>query len=131
MKSYAKQISQMRSRLRDRAHQAAKEDFEEAMELDQKYLSKLLARIHKGYWPQVKTDDVDMPTVTPIMNRKKGSRRPVLTVGEKLTILHQAIVQKLPWKEIAKEHRVSKSNVNRLVRLSKKKPKFLEEIHAK
>ena len=51
LKSYAKQISQIRSRLREQAYQAAKEDFQPALELDQKYLSRLLDRIHKGYWP--------------------------------------------------------------------------------
>lgn len=88
LKSYAKQISQIRSRLREQAYQAAKEDFQPALELDQKYLSRLLDRIHKGYWPQDRTYDQDIKTVTPIMNRKKGSKRPMLTVGEKLTILH-------------------------------------------
>ena len=55
----------------------------------------------------------------------------MLTTGEKLTIIHEAIVLQLPWKELVKEHRVSMSTIGHLVGKAKKKPKFLEEIHAK
>jgi hypothetical protein len=88
LRHYAKKISQLRARLRERAYEAAKEDFEPDINLDSKYLSKLLTRMHKGYWPKERTTDREVKSVTPIMNRKKGSRRAVLTIGEKLTILH-------------------------------------------
>ena len=65
------------------------------------------------------------------MHRKKGCRRPTLTTGEKLTIIHAAIVLQLPWKEITKEHRVSMATVGMLVGKAKKNPKFISEIHNK
>ena len=65
------------------------------------------------------------------MHRKKGCRRPTLTTGEKLTIIHAAIVLQLPWKEITKEHRVSMATVGMLVGKAKRNPKFISEIHSK
>ena len=65
------------------------------------------------------------------MHRKKGCRRPTLTVDEKLKIVHAAIVKQLLWKEIAKEHRVSVATVGMLVGKAKKNPRFIAEIHDK
>ena len=63
--------------------------------------------------------------------RKKGIRRPKLSVGEKLDILHKVIVEMLPWWDISKEYRDSFATIGMLVGKVKKKPKFLEEIHLK
>ena len=65
------------------------------------------------------------------MLRKKGCRRPTLTVDEKLTIVHAAIVKQLLWKDIAKEQRVSVATIGMLVGKAKKNPSFISEIHNK
>ena len=36
------------------------------------------------------------------MNRRKGRRRKMLTTAEKLAVVHAALVEQLPWKEITK-----------------------------
>jgi len=89
LRKYAEQISKLRKRLRDDAKSAALADSEPELELDQRYLSKLLERMHKGYFPKVATEAYDIITEpTPVMMRKKGKRRPMLTTGDKLAILH-------------------------------------------
>jgi hypothetical protein len=55
----------------------------------------------------------------------------MLTTGEKLGIIHDAIVKQLPWKDICKEHRVSMSTIGILVGKAKGKPEFLADIHSK
>ena len=55
----------------------------------------------------------------------------MLTVAEKLDIVHDAIVKQLLWKDIAKEHRVSISVIAQLISKAKKKPEFIREIHLK
>ena len=70
--------------------------------------------MHKGYFRQAKVED-EIKEDIPIASRRKGRKRPVLTTSEKIDIVHQAIVEKLPFKEIAKEHRVSIGTVSQLV----------------
>ena len=86
--------------------------------------------MHKGFF-RVKAPTLELEEEVPAPCRKRGSRRPVLTVSEKLAIIHQAVVEQLPWKEIAKEHRVSVPTVGILVGKARKKPEFLREISAK
>ena len=50
---------------------------------------------------------------------------------EKVAIVHAAIVQCLPWKEICQEHRVTMNVISPLVRKARKNPKFIDEITAK
>ena len=121
MKKYGKILTKLRGRLVDLAHKTAKEDAQLPIQPNSKYLDKLLKRMHKGY---IRTSpSVDVATIksdTPVMHRRKGRRRPMLTTGEKLSIIYAAIVDQLPWKAVAKEHRISISTLSALVRKSKK-----------
>ena len=62
------------------------------------------------------------------MNRKKGSRRPILSLMEKLEIVYEAIVKQRLFKDIAKEYRVSLPTVGAYVLKAKKNPNFFKEL---
>ena len=68
--------------------------------------------------------------ISPLL-RRKGSKRGALTVGEKVSIAHQAIVLKLKYAEIAKAFRVSVSVVSQIVKKVLKNPNALDEISSK
>ena len=51
-----------------------------------------------------------------------------MTASEKCTIVHQALVQNMMTKDIAKMHRVSQSTVTMLISKAKRKPKFVKEL---
>ena len=69
-------------------------------------------------------------TPTPIDLRKRVRCRKKLSIEDKITIVRQALLLKLPQKDIAKEHRVTISAVSRLVNNSLKNNKFLNELIA-
>ena len=98
--------------------------------MGESYFTKLAKRMHNGYFIEKKVSD-ELEEQVPIPNRKKGKKRPILGTTEKIDIVHQAIVQLLPWKDIAKEHRVSVSSVSNLVTKAKKNPEFIEEVYEK
>ena len=101
LKKYGKIITKIRTRLRDLAKQTAKEDMEKEIAPNTTYLEKMLRKMHKGYHKETSKQDQIFKPEVPIPLRKKGSRRPMLTTKEKLDIVHAAIVQQLPWKEIS------------------------------
>ena len=65
---------------------------------------------------------------TSIDARKRSRKRGTLSVSEKVQIVHQAVVQKLSHKDIAKEHRISVSHVCSLQYKALRNPKFIAEL---
>ena len=62
--------------------------------------------------------------------RKKGKRRPKITLREKILIIHRVINQYHSEKEVEKEFRISQPYVSRLCVKARKNPKFLDELSA-
>ena len=86
--------------------------------------------MHNGFFREQK--EVNCPNEeVPVPCRKKGSRRPVLTVSEKLAIVHKAVVEQLIYRDISKEFRVTVQTVCRIVAKAKKKPEFIRDIFEK
>ena len=54
--------------------------------------------------------------------------RPKLKLEDKISILYKVFCQMLPFKDVAKEHRVSVSMISRLAAKARGKPQFLKEI---
>jgi len=74
----------------------------------------------------IKSSEYKQPVAIPC--RKRGSRRPKLTVHEKINVVWQVVCQHIPVKEVAKEHRMTQSYVSSLVSKAKKNPRFLHEL---
>ena len=130
LKKFGQKFTQLRKRLRQQALKAAKEDDEDPLDLDANDFSKLEKRMHQGYFRAEKAAGMPIDEV-PIMSRKISRKRSALCAQQKINIVHQAIVQCLPFKDIAKEHRISVNVINKLVGKARKKPKFIAEINAK
>ena len=86
--------------------------------------------MHKGYFnKKVNTDaDENYDLDKSPLDRRKGSRRAVLTTKEKLDIAHAVIIEHREVKEIAKEYRVTCALVRHYVSKIKKTPGFIREI---
>ena len=90
-------------------------------------------RMQRGYF---KRKQLKVPTPefiedkTPASCRYKTKRLPPRP-NEIVTICHKAIVQKLMYKDIAKEHNVRVQAVSRYVCQAKRNPKYLAELHSK
>jgi len=62
--------------------------------------------------------------------RKRGTKRAMLTVGQKVDIVHKVIHWRLPILDVAKEYRITKPYVSMLVNKAQRNPKFLEYMIA-
>ena len=67
-------------------------------------------------------------TPTPIDMRKRTRCRRRLSIEDKITVVRQALLEKLSQKDIAKEHRVTIGAVSASVGKALKNPKFLQEL---
>ena len=65
---------------------------------------------------------------TSIDRRKRSRKGSKLSLTEKVQIVHQAVVQKLLHKDIAKEHRITAAYVTILQRQAIRNPKFIAEL---
>ena len=70
----------------------------------------------------------DFDEHVPIGSRKKGRRRSVLSVDEKICIVHKVLISFEHQREVAKEYRISPNSVAQIVHKAKKKPKFIREL---
>ena len=75
-------------------------------------------------------NDYDHEDVPP-SQRKKGSKRGALTQEEKLEIVYQAVIKLQKHSDVAKEFRVTKSTVCRLVSEAQKTPMFIRDLFKK
>ena len=62
--------------------------------------------------------------------RKRSKRSGPLSVSDKIQIVHQVLCQHLKQADVAREHRVTLSRINMLVRCAEKNPRFLSELKA-
>ena len=65
---------------------------------------------------------------TTIDTRKRSRKNRMMSLSEKVQIIHQAVVMKLPHKDIAKEHRISTPYVSILQKRALKNKSFIAEL---
>ena len=58
-------------------------------------------------------------------SRKRGKRRPKLSLSEKIGVVHRVIINNHMVKDVAKEFRISQCYVSQLVQKTRRNPKFL------
>ena len=87
LKSYGQKVSKIRKRMRAEAVKLSLKPGVDLSEMTAGYFNRLSKRIHKGYFVE-KKPLLEIQEDTPVMNRMRGIRRPVLSVGEKLAIIH-------------------------------------------
>ena len=95
-------------------------------------VSTLDARMTKGYFGVKAKNKVDLEEkfedVVPVGLRKRGSRRPKLQIGDKIRIVHKALVDKITQQEIAKEYRISSRVVSHIVTKASKNRNLFQDI---
>ena len=82
---------------------------------------------------KVKFED-DYPRLNPdiaVGSRCKGKRRPMLTVDEKIEIIHKVYVAHEYMKDVAKQYRVGISVVQSLVSKARTNPGFVDDLAGK
>ena len=96
-------------------------------------IEKLAKKMQRGYFkkPQQPSTEKEISEDYSVADRKRGSRRPMLTPTEKLDVVHQIVVQHKMVREVAKEHRITSMHANVLVMKAKKKPRLIAEIFNK
>ena len=91
------------------------------------------AKMQRGYFhkyvihPHQADDRV---TNQAIANRRKSYRKPPKP-DEVISICHKAIVLKLMFKDIAKEHNMTVGAISVYVQKAKKNKQYLDEVYAK
>jgi len=115
LKSYAKDVGEKRQLFNDRAlavaernTKAMNEGFNSAGELSKKLQNRGTGKKKSAY--DISPKEYIEPT--DIVYRKKGKRRPKLTVKEKIMIVYKVIHEYHSEKEVAKEFRITQSYVS-------------------
>jgi len=107
-------------------------NFASDQEKDVHEVSSLAKRIRRGEYnagalrkQQLKPDFVEP---IPDGSRRRMKKRAPLTIGEKISIVHQVLVGHEKQADVAKAHRVSPGVVAALMLKTRRSPKFLKEM---
>ena len=131
LKNHGIAITKLRKRIEKEALKTAEEkdyNLKEAIK-EVEVLAKIVRQRGTPH-DSIKTmlSQPDFKEPVPIGMRRRSRRRAVLSVDEKINIVHKVLVEFEYQKDVAKEYRISIQTVSTLVSKAKKKPEFLREL---
>ena len=125
------EVTELRRELRDRAL-SFEEQRAQDLEAEVKEISKLAKKIDKGYFPIShelwRSTKEDFAEETESGCRRRMKKLKDLSVCDRITIVHQVLVDLEKQSEVANEWRVHKLTVHRLIKGAQTNKKFLEEL---
>ncbi len=71
---------------------------------------------------------MDYKEPVPINLKRRIKRKKILSLKEKVQLVHKVLVQHQFLKDVAKEYHITQPAVSNIVRKAKKNPRFLDEL---